>query len=73
MMVVADLGTAQTAEEAFRRVGASAVQAVSGLVVDPPGVEPAMQRVPVGSFVRVDGRGAVEARPNEVGRSGFAS
>ena len=71
MMIMTNLGAAQTAEETFRRVGAGAVQAVSGLVIDPPGVEPAMQRVPVGSFVRVDGCGAVDARPDEVGRGGF--
>jgi hypothetical protein len=41
MMIMADLGAAQTAEQAFRRIGASAVQAVRGLMVDPPGVEPA--------------------------------
>jgi hypothetical protein len=30
-----------------------------------------MQRVPVGGFVRVDDGGAVDARPDEVDRSGF--
>jgi hypothetical protein len=70
-MILAVLGATQTAEKAFRRVGAGAVQAKSVLVVDPPGLEPAMQRVPVGGLVRVDGRGAVDARPNEGDRSGF--
>ena len=54
MMIVADLGTAQAAEQAFRRIGASAVQAESGLVVDPLGIDSAMQCVPVGfnEFIR---------------------
>jgi hypothetical protein len=47
------------------------VAALDDAVTDPPGVEPAMQPVPVGSFVRVDGRGAVHARSNEVDRSSF--
>jgi hypothetical protein len=68
---MADFGAAQAAEQAFRRVGAGAVEAESDLVVDPLGIEPGMQGVPVGSFVGMDRRGAVDARPDEVDRGGF--
>src|SRR5689334_5887698 len=68
VMIVADLAAPRPGEEGLRAVGAGVVVGVLDGVVDPPGVEAGMQRVPGRGFVGVDRRGAIHARLDEVER-----
>jgi hypothetical protein len=56
MVVVADLGTAHAREKFFGPIGASAVQAVSLLVIDALHFEAGMEVVPSGRLVGIDDR-----------------
>src|SRR4051812_27438326 len=61
VVVLADLGPAQAAEEAFRLIGAGPVVAEGYRVVDPLGGEAGVQGVPASRLVGVDGRAGGDA------------
>src|SRR3984957_10511624 len=65
MVVNANLGTAQAAEIFLGLIGASAVQRISLLVVDPLHFETLMQVIPSAAFVGVHNRALSDASADE--------
>ena len=64
MMMVADLRAAHAGEEAFRLVRASAFGGIVLIVVDTLREEGSVKAIPMGGFVRVNGRRCVNASLN---------
>ena len=60
VVVMADLGPADTAEEALRLIGAGVVAGILDGVVDALGLEARVQRVPGTGLVGMHGAGAVD-------------
>lgn len=63
--MVAGLGAAHAAEKFFCPIRASAVEAISFLVIDALHFVGGVQRIPRATFVRIDDRSLGDARADE--------